>query len=166
MLRDMDTLDAYRFWAVGSVAGRGMDVLSQVLPFIVVGLVLAAGAQPASTCSSSATTWRARWACTPSRHKVVGVLAVMLLAGAATAACGPIAFVGLVVPHVARFLGGRRLPLGGALLRRHRRAARAAADIIGRVVVRPGELQVGIVMALVGGPVFVLLVRRSRMVRM
>ena len=91
----------------------------------------------------------------------------MLLTGAATAACGPIAFVGLVVPHVARCVAGvdyrwlvpYAARIGGLLLV-------LLADILGRVVVRPGELQVGIVMALVGGPVFVVLVRRSRLVRL
>ena len=85
----------------------------------------------------------------------------MLLTGAATAACGPIGFVGLVVPHLARRFGGvdyRWLvpysALLGALLV-------TVADVIGRVVVRPAELQVGIVMALIGGPAFVLLVRRT-----
>ena len=102
----------------------------------------------------------------PMRAKVVGVLGVMLLTGAATAACGPIAFVGLVVPHVARFFSGVDyrwvIPYSGfigALLM-------LLADTLGRVVVRPAELQVGIVMALVGGPAFVLLVRRFRMVRL
>ena len=102
----------------------------------------------------------------PMRHKVIGVLAVMMLAGAATAACGPIAFVGLVVPHVARPFAGVDyrwvIPysafIGGLLV--------VLADIVGRVVVRPGELQVGIVMALVGGPVFIVLVRRTRMVKL
>jgi iron complex transport system permease protein len=99
------------------------------------------------------------------RHKLIGVLGVMMLTGAATAACGPVGFVGLVVPHVARFLAGVDyrwvIPysglIGGLLV--------VLADIIGRVVVRPAELQVGIVMALIGGPVFIVLVRRNRMVR-
>ena len=102
----------------------------------------------------------------PMRHKVIGVLGVMLLTGAATAACGPIGFVGLVVPHVARFFAGVDyrwvIPYSGL----HRRPARRRSPTsIGRVVVRPGELQVGIVMALIGGPVFIYLVRRTRMVR-
>ncbi|MGB7364798.1 MAG: iron chelate uptake ABC transporter family permease subunit, partial [Rhodococcus sp. (in: high G+C Gram-positive bacteria)] len=83
---------------------------------------------------------------------------------AATAACGPIAFVGLVVPHIARAITGPDyrwlLPfagvLGGVLL--------VLADVIGRVVLRPGELQVGIVLALIGAPFFVALVRRRRLV--
>jgi iron complex transport system permease protein len=100
----------------------------------------------------------------PLRHQVVGITAVMLLTGAATAACGPVGFVGLVVPHVARFFSGVDYRwivvyagLIGALLV-------TLTDILGRVAVRPAELQVGIVTALIGGPVFVLLVRRTRMV--
>jgi iron complex transport system permease protein len=165
VLRDVDTLDAYRFWAVGSVASRGMDVFWEVLPFIVAGLLLAAFSASTLNLLQLGDDVATSLGMHPVRHKVVGVLGVMLLTGAATAACGPIAFLGLVVPHVARFLAGVDYRwviaysglLGGIIL--------VAADVIGRVVVRPGELQVGIVMALVGGPVFVLLVRRSRMVR-
>ena len=93
-----------------------------------------------------------------------GLVAITLLTGAAIAACGPIAFVGLVVPHVVRALTGPDhrwlLPaagLAGAVLL-------LAADIVGRVVARPGELQVGIVLALVGAPFFIALVRRRRLV--
>ena len=165
VLRDVDTLDAYRFWAVGSVTGRGLDVLWQVLPFLLVGLVLAALSASTLNLLQLGDDVASSLGLHPLRAKVIGVLGVMLLTGAATAACGPIAFVGLVVPHVARFLAGVDyrwvIPysgLVGALLL-------VVADVVGRVVVRPAELQVGIVMALAGGPVFIALVRRSRMVR-
>lgn len=165
VLRDVDTLDAYRFWAVGSVSGRGMDVFWQVLPFIIVGLFLAAVSASTLNLLQLGDDVASSLGLHPMRAKVVGVLGVMMLTGAATAACGPIAFVGLVVPHVARFFSGVDyrwvIPysaLIGALLL-------VVADVVGRVVVRPGELQVGIVMALVGGPVFIVLVRRTRMVR-
>lgn len=165
ILRDVDTLDAYRFWAVGSVAGRGMDVFWEVLPFLLVGLALAAMSASTLNLLQLGDDVAASLGLHPMRHKAIGVLGVMLLTGAATAACGPISFVGLVVPHVARFVAGvdyrRVIPfsgvIGGLLV--------VLADVVGRLVVRPGELQVGIVMALVGGPVFILLVRRSRMVR-
>ena len=96
--------------------------------------------------------------------RTVGIVAITLLTGAATAACGPIAFVGLVVPHVARAITGPDyrwlLPyaglLGGVML--------VMADVVGRIVVRPGELQVGIVLALMGAPFFIALVRRRRLV--
>jgi iron complex transport system permease protein len=95
--------------------------------------------------------------------RVAGVVVVALLAGAAVAAAGPIAFVGLLVPHAARILvgpGHRRLvPLSAAL----GAALLLAADVVGRLVVRPGELQVGVVLALIGAPVFIALVRRARL---
>jgi iron complex transport system permease protein len=91
-------------------------------------------------------------------------VAITLLAGGATAACGPIGFVGLVVPHVVRAFTGPDhrwlLPasglLGAVLL--------LSADVVGRLVARPGELQVGIVLALVGAPFFIALVRRRKLV--
>lgn len=166
VLRDIDTLDAYRFWAVGSVTGRGIDVFWQVLPFIGAGLLLAAVCAPGLNLLQLGDDVARSLGMHPTRHKVLGVLTVMLLAGAATAACGPITFVGLVVPHAARFFAGvdyrwviSYAGLLGALLV-------TLTDVLGRLVVRPGELQVGIVMALVGGPIFVLLVRRTRLVRL
>lgn len=166
VLRDIETLDAYRFWAVGSVASRGMDVFWEVLPFIVVGLLLAALSASTLNLLQLGDDVAVSLGLHPVRHKAIGVLGVMMLTGAATAACGPIGFVGLVVPHVARHLAGVDyrwvIPysalVGGLLV--------VLADVVGRVVVRPAELQVGIVMALVGGPVFVHLVRRARMVRL
>ena len=166
VVRDAETLDAYRFWVVGSASGRSMSVFWQVLPFLVVGVLLAAMSTPGLNLLQLGDDVAASLGLSPWRQKALGIAAVMLLAGAATAACGPIGFVGLVVPHVARRLGGvdyRWLVpyagLLGALLV-------VGTDIIGRLVVRPGELQVGIVMALIGGPAFVLLVRRTRMVRL
>ena len=166
VLRDLDTLDEYRFWVVGSAAGRGTEVFWQVLPFALGGLLLAAMSAPGLNLLQLGDDVAASLGMRPVRHKVMGVAAVMLLAGAATAACGPIVFVGLVVPHLARHLGGVDyrwvVPyaglLGGLMV--------LLADVLGRVVVRPGELQVGIVMALAGGPVFVLLVRRFRVVQL
>jgi len=166
VLRDIDTLDAYRFWAVGSVNGRGMDVFWEVLPFIGVGLLLAAMSASTLNLLQLGDDVAASLGMRPMRHKVIGVLGVMMLTGAATAACGPIAFVGLVVPHVARFLAGVDyrwvIPysglVGGLLV--------VLADVVGRLIVRPGELQVGIVMAIVGGPLFIMLVRRTRMVKL
>jgi iron complex transport system permease protein len=165
IVRDSDTLDSYRFWVVGSVAGRDMSVFWQVLPFLLLGLLLAAASTPGLNLLQLGDDVAASLGMHPRRQKAMGVAAVMLLAGGATAACGPIGFVGLVVPHLARRIGGVDYrwvvpysALLGALLL-------TVADIIGRVIVRPAELQVGIVMALIGGPVFIVLVRRSRMIR-
>jgi iron complex transport system permease protein len=166
VVRDLETLDEYRFWAVGSVSGRDLGVLWQVLPFLAAGLLLAAVSAPGLNLLQLGDDVATALGMHPLRHKVMGVSAVVLLTGAATAACGPIGFVGLVVPHLARRLAGvdyrwivPYAGLVGALLV-------LVADILGRLLVRPAELQVGIVMALVGGPVFVALVRRTRMVKL
>jgi ABC-type Fe3+-siderophore transport system permease subunit len=160
LVSDQQTLDSFRFWVVGSLAGRGADVAWQVAPFVAAGLVLATVNAPALNLLSlgddvarglGQRIWPAR---------AVGLAAITLLAGAATAACGPIAFVGLVVPHVVRAVTGPDhrwlIPcsglLGAVLL--------LGADVVGRVVARPGELQVGIVLALIGAPFFIALVRR------
>ena len=97
-----------------------------------------------------------------TRVRSVVTVAVTLLAGAATAAAGPIGFVGLMVPHVARWIVGPdqrwitafTVVLAPILL--------LSADIVGRIVMRPGELQVGIVTAFVGAPVLILLARRRK----
>ena len=165
VVRDAETLDAYRFWVVGSASGRSLSVFWEVLPFLALGLLLAAISTPGLNLLQLGDDVAASLGLSPWRQKALGIGAVMLLTGAATAACGPVGFVGLVVPHLARRLSGvdyRWLVpysglLGGVLV--------TGADIVGRLVVRPAELQVGIVMALIGGPAFVLLVRRMRMVR-
>ncbi|GAB2690719.1 FecCD family ABC transporter permease [Thalassiella azotivora] len=166
VVSDATTLDGYRFWAVGSVAGRGLDVLVPLLPFFAAGMVLAALNAPGLNLLGMGEDVARALGQDVARTRLVGIAAVTLLVGAAVSSCGPLGFVGLVVPHVARALTGPDhrwlLPtagLAGAVLV-------VAADVVGRVLVRPGELQVGVVLALVGAPFFIALVRRRRMVRL
>jgi iron complex transport system permease protein len=164
ILIDVQTLDAYRFWAVGSIAGRDAGVAGQVQWFLLAGAVIGVASAPALNALALGDDVARSLGHSVRRTRVLGIVAITLLAGAATAACGPIAFVGLIVPHIVRAFTGPDyrwlLPAsalaGAALL--------LMADVIGRVVVRPGELQVGIVLALIGGPFFVWLVRRRKMV--
>lgn len=163
VLVDEATLDAFRFWVVGSVAGRDAEVLAQVAPFLVVGLLLAAVHGPSLDTLSLGEDVARALGQDVRRTRWVGALTITVLTGAAVAAAGPIGFVGLVVPHVVRALVGARYrvvvplcALAGALLL-------VSADVLGRLVVRPGELQVGVVLALVGGPFFVWMARRVRM---
>ncbi|MBJ8346396.1 iron ABC transporter permease [Antrihabitans sp. YC2-6] len=164
LLLDVTTLDGYRFWIVGSIAGRDLEVFWQVAPFLLLGLALALANTPALNVLNLGDDVARALGSNVAVNRAVGLLAVTLLAGAATAACGPIAFVGLVVPHIARAITGPDyrwlVPyagLLGALLV-------LLADVVGRVVVRPGELHVGIVLALVGAPFFIAIVRRRKLV--
>ena len=159
LILSQQTLEEIRFWLAGSVAGRDLELLLQVLPYSLTGLLLAfvlgrritvlALGEDVATGLGQRTAWT----------KLAAAVAVVLLAGSSVAVAGPIVFAGLVAPHLARFLVGVDyrwiLPysaiLGGILL--------VCADIAGRLVLRPQELPVGVMVALVGAPLFVYLVR-------
>jgi iron complex transport system permease protein len=164
VLVDATTLDAYRFWVVGSRVGRGEDVLPQVLPFLVAGLLLAAVNAPSLNTLQMGEDVARGLGARIGLARACGVAAVTLLTGAAVAVTGPIAFVGLVVPHVARAITGPDhrwlLPYAGLL----GAVLVLAADVVGRLVVRPAELPVGLVLTFVGAPFFITLVRRRRLV--
>ncbi|PZH06795.1 iron ABC transporter permease [Streptomyces sp. NTH33] len=162
MIMDGAALGRMRFWTVGSLASATDATVVQVLPFFAVGTVVALLlARPLNAMAMGDDTARALGA-RLNRTRALAMLAATALCGAATAACGPIVFVGLMVPHAVRSFTGPDLRwilpyaalLSPVLL--------LGADVVGRIVARPAELQVGIVTALIGGPVFILLVRRRR----
>jgi len=163
LITNVETLDQIRFWQVGALTGRTTDILLQVAPFILAGIVLALiTARILDGLALGDDVARGLGLKVQRGRAMVGFAAV-ILAGAATAAAGPIAFVGLTVPHLARAFTGPNyrwiLPysmlLAPILL--------LGADIIGRIIVPPGELQVGIVTAALGAPFFIALVRRRKL---
>lgn len=162
LLPRLDVMERFRFWQIGGVGGAQWTAIGQVLPFLVLGAAaclacarplnsLALGDEMAAGLGEHVT-----------RTRVIAALGSVTLCGAATAVAGPIGFVGLVVPHVCRLLWGSDqrwvLPasalVGATLL--------TTADVLGRVVARPGEIDVGIITALVGAPVFIHIVRRQK----
>ncbi|GGO60182.1 FecCD family ABC transporter permease [Streptomyces lasiicapitis] len=162
MITDNAALDKMRFWTVGSLASAKMETIQQVLPFLAVGAVLALGlARPLNAVAMGDDTARALGAHL-TRTRALSMVSATLLCGAATAACGPIMFVGLMVPHIVRSFTGPDMrwifPYAAVLSP----VLLLGADVLGRVVSRPAELQVGIVTAAIGAPVFILLVRRRR----
>lgn len=156
------TLDEYRFWAVGALSGRGNSTAAAVVPVlagaVALGWLCARWLDALALGDDAAQGLGLRLA--RMRLAIGGV--VVLLTGTAVAAAGPIAFVGLVVPHAARVLTGARhgwllryaAVLGAGVL--------VLADIVGRVVVRPGELRVGIVVTVLGAPLALALLHRVR----
>ncbi len=163
LLMDQSTLDEYRFWAVGSIAGRDPDVIAQLTPFIVVGAVMALAAGPMLNSLALGDDVARSLGSRVGLARLFAAASVVLLVGSATALAGPIAFVGLTIPHVARAITGPdyRWVLGYSMVLAP--ILLLGSDVIGRVVARPGELQVGIVTAVIGAPFFVLLVRRRRL---
>ena len=153
------TLEEVRFWLSGSVAGRDLTLLAQVTPYLLVGMVvaLALGRQITTLALGEDVAkglgQRTGWV------KGLSAIATVLLAGSAVAVAGPIGFVGLVIPHVVRFLVGADyrwiMPyaaLFGAIFL-------VMSDVAARLVLRPVELPVGVMTALIGGPFFIYLVR-------
>ncbi|WP_425465884.1 FecCD family ABC transporter permease [Nocardia bhagyanarayanae] len=166
VLLDPAALDTYRFWVVGAVAGRDAQVFWQVLPFLALGSVLAVVAAPGLNLLTLGDEVARGLGVHVGRSRALGLTAVVLLCGGATAAVGPIAFLGLIVPHAARMFTGPDfrwlIPysgLLGALLL-------LVADVAGRLVARPGELQAGVMLAVVGAPFFIALVRRRKLVNL
>lgn len=162
-LLDSAALDRLRFWTVGSLASANTETVGKVWPFIAIGVVLTLLiARPLNALEMGDDTARALGAHL-TRTRVLAMLAVTLLCGAATAACGPIVFIGLMIPHLVRVITGPDmrwiLPYAAVLAP----VLLLGADVVGRIIARPSELQVGIVTALIGGPVFIHLVRRKRM---
>jgi iron complex transport system permease protein len=152
------TLEEVRFWLVGSVAGRDMTLVMQSAPYFVVGLVISLLLARQITTLALGDDVAAGLGQNVARVKALSTLATVVLAGAAVALAGPVGFVGLVIPHVVRFFVGvdyrwilpYAMLLGGTFL--------VGADVIGRLIARPGELAVGVMTALIGGPVFIALV--------
>ncbi|MFF3289296.1 FecCD family ABC transporter permease [Streptomyces sp. NPDC003023] len=154
-------LDEFRFWQVGSVAGRDAEVVGQIWPFLLVGVVLvmavargldalALGEDVAKGLGQNVATVR-----------IVGGAGATVLTGVGVAAAGPIAFIGLAVPHIARAIVGSDhrwvLPMaaliGPVML--------LVSDVIGRIVFPPSEVPAGVMTALIGVPFLVTLVRRK-----
>ncbi|MFF1838307.1 FecCD family ABC transporter permease [Streptomyces sp. NPDC058231] len=154
-------LDEFRFWQVGSIAGRETDVAQRIWPFLLVGTVLvlsvargldalALGEDVAKGLGQKVATVR-----------IVGGVGATVLTGVGVAAAGPIAFIGLAVPHIARAIVGSDhrwvLPMaaliGPVML--------LVSDVVGRIVFPPSEVPAGVMTALIGVPFLVTLVRRK-----
>ncbi len=163
LLFDQRSADEIRFWVIGSLSGRRLEDLLAVLPSLALALGLTLWLARPLAALALGERVAAGLGHHPGRVRLLVILAVALLVGAATAIAGPIAFVGLVVPFAARALAGpdiRRtlwlcLPLGPLMV--------LGADVTARLLVSPAELPLGVLTALLGAPVLVAVVRARRL---
>lgn len=163
LLSDLDTLDRYRFWTIGALTARTLDDVAALAVPLVAGGVLALGLGRSLNALAlgddiarglGQNVWAAR---------IVAGVAVLLLCGSATALAGPFVFAGLAAPHIARRLVGTdyravlalSMLLGPALL--------LVADIVGRLIGGSGEIEAGLLVAVIGAPLLIALVRRGRL---
>lgn len=162
LLPRVDLLETFRFWQIGGVGGATWDRIATILPVLAVGaiitLVCARGMNSLALGDDVATGLGEH----VLRTRLIASAGAVILCGAATAIAGPIAFVGLIIPHLCRLLVGTDhrwlLPfsaIAGAVLL-------VAADVVGRVIARPDEIEVGILTALIGAPFFIWIVRRQK----
>ncbi|WP_369031217.1 FecCD family ABC transporter permease [Streptomyces adonidis] len=157
MLLNQRTLDEARFWLAGSLSGRTLATLWPVLPSLLLGLLVALAVSPALNALALGDDSAQALGVPVARIRLAGGVAVVLLAGSAVAVAGPIAFIGLAAPHLVRpLLGGdHRLLVPGCLIAGP--LLLLSADVLGRLVIRPSELEVGIVTAFLGAPLLALL---------
>ena len=163
LLPRVDVMTSFRFWQIGGVGGATWDRIGVVLPFLALGLLICVSNARGMNTLALGDELATGLGASVARTRAAAAVGAVLLCGVATSIAGPIAFVGLVVPHVCRLLIGTDhrwlLPFsalgGGALL--------VFADVVGRRVARPEEVEVGIVTAVIGAPVLIWVVRRQRL---
>jgi iron complex transport system permease protein len=163
MLPRAQSLTSFRFWQIGGVGGAVWDRILLVLPALVLGAILVHVCARGMNSLALGDDIAVGLGENVARTRIVSAAGALILCGAATAIAGPIGFVGLIVPHLCRLLVGTdhrwllsvTAVVGAGLL--------TAADVVGRVIARPDEVEVGIVTALIGAPVFIALVRRRKM---
>lgn len=161
---DPDTFDHMLNWEVGTLAISGYDNLAYTAPFVVIGVLFAAISAPALNVVALGDDQARSLGAGIGRSRMMVVMAVMLLTGAATAAAGPLGFLGLMVPYVARWIGGTDQRWIFAYTLVVAPIVLLSADILGRLSMRPAEIQVGIVTAFIGAPVLIWLVRARKVV--
>lgn len=163
VLPDAQAMNSYRFWQVGSIgAATDWSHLTLLLPFFAVGLVMALLLAPYMNMVALGDEMATSLGVNVPLIRLLSCISGVILCGATTALAGPIGFVGLMVPHLLRaFIGSDMralIPLsvvaGGALL--------LLSDVPGRVIGRPGEMEVGIITAMIGAPVFIYIIRKVK----
>lgn len=165
MLLHPESFDEMRHWSAGSLSRPAAPVMPILLPLVMTGLMLALLVARHLNALALGEDVAAGLGVGTLRTRILAIVAISLLAGGATAAVGPIAFVGLMAPHVARRFAGADQRLVLALSLVIAPAVLLAADICGRLLLWPGELQAGIVTAFVGAPILILLANNRRMRR-
>ena len=163
LILDQETLDEARFWLAGSIASRGTEEIAVLFPFIIIGLIMGVALGRQINILNLGEDVAASLGQRTNLVRTTTGVVVILLCGSAVAIAGPVAFVGLAIPHMVRSLVGPdyrwillySLLLGPCLL--------LGADVVGRIAVRPDELQVGIVTAAVGAPFLIYLVRFTKL---
>lgn len=162
VMPNSSVMTTYRFWQIGSIGGTSFDDIKLVLPFILIGIIISILlSNNLDTILLSEDTATAL-GLNVNRTKAIAAFSGVLLCATVTALAGPISFVGLMVPHIIRMvLCSNHLHLiclsgiyGASIL--------LISDVLGRILGRPGELETGIMTAIIGGPIFIIIIRKAK----
>jgi iron complex transport system permease protein len=162
LLPRIDVMNTFRFWMVGGVGGAEWESLLVIAPLLAMGLALGLAVTPALNALALGDEVAKGLGVRIGWLRLAAAAAGVMLCGAVTAVAGPIGFVGLMVPHAVRLLTGPDQRWIAMLSALYGAVLLTTADVIGRIVARPGELEVGIVTVIIGAPVFIAIVRRYR----
>lgn len=162
MLPNSQVMDQFRFWQTGSLGGATYEDIKLILPYLMVGFIVSILLAPALNTMALGDEAATGLGVNVALVRVVATAAAVLLCASITALAGPIGFVGLMMPHLVRLLLGpdirKIIPfsaIGGASLL-------LVADVLGRMLGRPGEVETGIITALIGAPVFIIIIRKAK----
>ncbi|MDR1183591.1 MAG: iron ABC transporter permease [Coriobacteriales bacterium] len=162
LLPRIDVMNTFRFWMVGGVGGAEWDSLLTIAPLLAVGLILGLVVTPALNALALGDEVAKGLGVRIGWLRLGAAMAGVMLCGAVTAVAGPIGFVGLMVPHAIRLITGPDQQWIVILSALYGAVLLAVADVLGRIVARPGELEVGIITVIIGAPVFIAIVRRYK----
>ena len=164
LITNQGALNAFRNWQVGSVAGKNWDQVLAVLPYMLVGIGIVVFTGRWLNGLALGDDLARGLGLNPALARGVTAVGIVLLCGAATALAGPVGFIGLVVPHLLRALIGTdyRWLLPYSVLTAP--IILVSADVVGRVILLPGEVAAGVISVFVGAPVFIWLVRKRKAV--
>jgi iron complex transport system permease protein len=163
MIPRSNVMDQFRFWQVGSVGSGNWSSVSTLVPFLIVGILIALFTAPALNALALGDEAATGLGVRTGTIRLIAAFGGVLLCGAATALAGPIGFIGLLATHVIRLLIGPDLryiiplsALTGAIIL-------TISDVCGRLLGSPGELEVGIVTAFIGAPILILITMKAKM---
>lgn len=165
LLPRVDVMDNFRFWQIGGIGGADWHRLMLAAPLLIIGALLVASQIPGLNALALGDVVATNLGQSPARVRLISFIGAVVLCGTSVALAGPIAFVGLVVPHLARAFVGLDYRVlipasalcGACLL--------VLADTAGRVIARPEEISVGIIMPIIGAPVLLWLVSAGRKIK-
>ena len=162
MLPRTNVMQVFRFWQTGSISSGTWKGIGIVLPFLLIGMATALFLIPSLNVLALGDETALGLGVNVVRTRALGVMSGVLLCGAVTAVAGPIGFIGLIVPHFVQLICGNDLKTKIPLSALNGAVLLLISDVAGRVMGAPGEMEVGIVTAFIGAPVFIMIVRNSK----